>query len=112
MERIAVARSVATKSSELRLEIARASSGFCLLGESSVWLGLISALENAAGSRIVKFPCPSLTSTATGDFNHAVLTTEGLRFAPHPAVTFADRQKYYEQEIGRASCRERVFALV
>lgn len=33
--------------------------------------------------------------------NHAVLTTEGLRFAPHPAVTFADRQKFYEQAILR-----------
>ncbi|HEY1189705.1 MAG TPA: DUF1592 domain-containing protein [Gemmata sp.] len=30
---------------------------------------------------------------------HAVLTTEGLRFAPHPAVTFADRQRFYEQQI-------------
>lgn len=30
---------------------------------------------------------------------HAVLTTEGLRFAPHPAVTFADRQKFYETQI-------------
>jgi len=31
--------------------------------------------------------------------DHAVLTTEGLRFAPHPAVAFADRQKFYEQAI-------------
>jgi hypothetical protein len=30
---------------------------------------------------------------------HAVLTTEGLRFAPHPAVAFADRQKFYERQI-------------
>jgi hypothetical protein len=33
--------------------------------------------------------------------DHAVLTTEGLRFAPHPAVAFADRQKFYEQQIIR-----------
>ncbi len=32
---------------------------------------------------------------------HALLTTDGLRFAPHPAVTFADRQKFYEQAIIR-----------
>ena len=32
---------------------------------------------------------------------HALLTTEGLRFAPHPAVAFADRQKVYEQAILR-----------
>ncbi len=31
--------------------------------------------------------------------DHALLTTEGLRFAPHPAVAFADRQKFYEQQI-------------
>jgi hypothetical protein len=31
--------------------------------------------------------------------NHALLTTEGLRFAPHPVVTFADRQKFCEQAI-------------
>lgn len=31
--------------------------------------------------------------------DHAVLTTEGLRFAPHPAVAFADRQKFYERQI-------------
>jgi hypothetical protein len=30
---------------------------------------------------------------------HAVLTTTGLQFAPHPAVAFADRQKLYEQAI-------------
>jgi hypothetical protein len=30
---------------------------------------------------------------------HAVLTTEGVRFAPHPAVAFADRQKFYERQI-------------
>jgi hypothetical protein len=33
--------------------------------------------------------------------DHALLTTEGLRFAPHPAVTFADRQKFCEQAIIR-----------
>src|SRR5262245_12530862 len=33
--------------------------------------------------------------------DHTVLTTEGLRFAPHPVVTFADRQKFYEQQIIR-----------
>lgn len=33
--------------------------------------------------------------------DHALLTTEGLRFAPYPVVTFADRQKYYEQAIIR-----------
>jgi cytochrome c553 len=30
---------------------------------------------------------------------HAVLATDGLRFAPHPAVAFADRQKFYERQI-------------
>jgi hypothetical protein len=30
---------------------------------------------------------------------HALLTSNGLHFAPHPVVTFADRQKYYEQKI-------------
>jgi len=33
--------------------------------------------------------------------DHAILTTEGLRFAPHPMVAFADRQKFYEQAIIR-----------
>ncbi|MFO0877288.1 MAG: DUF1592 domain-containing protein [Gemmataceae bacterium] len=33
--------------------------------------------------------------------DHAMLTTAGLRFAPHPVITFADRQKYYEQQILR-----------
>ncbi|WP_161967607.1 DUF1592 domain-containing protein [Fimbriiglobus ruber] len=33
--------------------------------------------------------------------DHALLTTGGLKFAPHPVVTFADRQKYYEQAIIR-----------
>ncbi|MCE9562663.1 MAG: DUF1592 domain-containing protein [Planctomycetes bacterium] len=31
--------------------------------------------------------------------DHAVLTSSGLKFAPHPVVTFADRQKFYEQAI-------------
>ncbi|MFM8274799.1 MAG: DUF1592 domain-containing protein [Gemmata sp.] len=33
--------------------------------------------------------------------DHAVLTTDGLRFAPHPVVAFADRQKFYESQIIR-----------
>src|SRR6185437_3646602 len=33
--------------------------------------------------------------------DHALLTTTGLQFAPHPAVAFADRQKFYEQAIIR-----------
>ncbi|HEY3788745.1 MAG TPA: DUF1587 domain-containing protein, partial [Urbifossiella sp.] len=33
--------------------------------------------------------------------DHALLTTTGLKFAPHQVVTFADRQKYYEQAIIR-----------
>ncbi len=33
--------------------------------------------------------------------NHALLTPDGLRFAPHPAVTFAGRQKYAESAILR-----------
>jgi len=33
--------------------------------------------------------------------DHALLTTQGLRFAPHPVVTFADRQKVAEQAILR-----------
>ncbi len=32
---------------------------------------------------------------------HALLTSQGLKFAPHPVVTFADRQKFYEQQILR-----------
>jgi len=31
--------------------------------------------------------------------DHALLTSAGLKFAPHPVTTFADRQKYYEQLI-------------
>lgn len=31
--------------------------------------------------------------------DHAVLTTQGLEFAPHPVATFADRTKFYEQSI-------------
>ncbi len=31
--------------------------------------------------------------------DHAALTSSGLKFAPHPVVTFADRQKFYEQAI-------------
>jgi len=30
---------------------------------------------------------------------HAMLTTRGLRFAPHPAIAFADRQKFWESAI-------------
>ena len=33
--------------------------------------------------------------------DHALLTTTGLKFAPHQVVTFADRQKFYEQAIIR-----------
>jgi hypothetical protein len=33
--------------------------------------------------------------------DHVLLTPSGLRFAPHPVVTYADRQKYYEQAILR-----------
>jgi hypothetical protein len=33
--------------------------------------------------------------------DHALLTSSGLKFAPHPVVAFADRQKYYEQAILR-----------
>lgn len=33
--------------------------------------------------------------------DHALLTTGGLRFAPHPVVAFADRQKFTEQAIIR-----------
>ena len=33
--------------------------------------------------------------------DHALLTSSGLQFAPHPVVTFADRQKFYEQVIIR-----------
>ena len=33
--------------------------------------------------------------------DHALLTSTGLSFAPHAAVTFADRQKFYEQAIIR-----------
>ena len=33
--------------------------------------------------------------------DHALLSTTGLKFAPHQVVTFADRQKFYEQQIIR-----------
>ncbi|HTU23395.1 MAG TPA: DUF1587 domain-containing protein, partial [Gemmataceae bacterium] len=33
--------------------------------------------------------------------DHALLTSSGLTFAPHPVVAFADRRKYYEQAILR-----------
>jgi hypothetical protein len=31
--------------------------------------------------------------------DHALLTTTGIEFAPHPVATFADRTKFYEQAI-------------
>lgn len=33
--------------------------------------------------------------------DHVLLTTTGLEFAPHPVVTFSDRQKFYERAILR-----------
>jgi hypothetical protein len=33
--------------------------------------------------------------------DHVLLTTTGFEFAPHPAVTFSDRQKFYEHAILR-----------
>ena len=33
--------------------------------------------------------------------DHALLTTTGLKFAPHQVVTFADRQKFYEHAVIR-----------
>ena len=33
--------------------------------------------------------------------DHALLTSAGIKFAPHSVVTFADRQKFYEQAILR-----------
>jgi hypothetical protein len=40
---------------------------------------------------------------AAGQFvaDHVLLTTTGFEFAPHPVVTFSDRQKFYEQVILR-----------
>ncbi|MBA4065738.1 MAG: hypothetical protein C0501_18870 [Isosphaera sp.] len=47
--------------------------------------------------------------------DHALLTTTGLAFAPHAVVTFADRQKFYEQAVirfyeARAVDHEKCFA--
>lgn len=40
-----------------------------------------------------------LYSAAQHVADHALLTTTGLEFAPHPVATFADRTKFYEQSI-------------
>ena len=53
---------------------------------------------NNTGEALVLSPALFKKYYAAAEFvsDHAVLTTDGLRFAPHPAVTFADRQKLYE----------------
>src|SRR5262245_9373139 len=56
---------------------------------------------NNTGEALTMSPSLFKKYYAAAEFvgDHAVLTTEGLRFAPHPAVAFADRQKFYEQQI-------------
>ena len=56
---------------------------------------------NNTGEALTMSPALFKKYYAAAEFvgDHAVLTTEGLRFAPHPAVAFADRQKFYERQI-------------
>jgi hypothetical protein len=56
---------------------------------------------NNTGEALTMSPALFKKYYAAGEFvgDHAVLTTEGLRFAPHQAVAFADRQKLYETQI-------------
>lgn len=56
---------------------------------------------NNTGEALTTSPALFKKYFAAAEFvgEHAVLTTEGLRFAPHPTVAFADRQKFYERQI-------------
>ncbi|MBM3979786.1 MAG: DUF1592 domain-containing protein [Planctomycetes bacterium] len=56
---------------------------------------------NNTGEALTMSPALFKKYFAAAEFvgEHAVLTTEGLRFAPHPTVAFADRQKFYERQI-------------
>lgn len=56
---------------------------------------------NNTGEALTMSPALFKKYYAAAEFvsDHAVLTTEGLKFAPHQAVAFADRQKFYEQQI-------------
>ena len=56
---------------------------------------------NNTGEALTMSPALFKKYYAAAEFvaDHALLTPSGLRFAPHPVVTFADRQKYCEQAI-------------
>ncbi len=56
---------------------------------------------NNTGEALIMSPSLFKKYFAAAEYvaDHAVLSTEGLRFAPHPTVAFADRQKFYEQQI-------------
>ena len=58
---------------------------------------------NNTGEALTMSPSLFKKYYAAAEFvaDHALLTSTGLKFAPHPVVTFADRQKYYEQAIIR-----------
>jgi hypothetical protein len=58
---------------------------------------------NNTGEALTMSPSLFKKYYAAAEFvgDHALLTSAGLRFAPHAVVTFADRQKYYEQAIIR-----------
>lgn len=58
---------------------------------------------NNTGEALTMSPALFKKYYAAGEFvaDHALLTSTGLQFAPHPVVTFADRQKFYEQAIIR-----------
>ena len=58
---------------------------------------------NNTGEALTMSPSLFKKYYGAGEFvaDHVLLTSTGLKFAPHPVVTFADRQKYYEQAIIR-----------
>lgn len=58
---------------------------------------------NNTGEALTMSPALFKKYYAAGELvaDHALLTSTGLKFAPHSAVTFADRQKFYEQAIIR-----------
>lgn len=56
---------------------------------------------NNTGEALTMSPSLFKKYFAAGEYvaDHALLTSAGLRFAPHPVITFADRQKFYESAI-------------
>jgi hypothetical protein len=56
---------------------------------------------NNTGEALTMTPALFKKYYAAAEFiaDHALMTPSGLRFAPHPVVTFADRQKHCEQAV-------------